>query len=124
VIRAQPMLVVSDVERASRWFQGVLGMRSGHGGGDYEMLMSGSEMVAQLHRWEADEHEHLGDPDEASRGNGVLLWFAVDDFDDVVSRVEETGTVVLDGPLKNPNSGQREVWVSGPEGYVVVAAGS
>ena len=57
------------------------------------------------------------------RGNGVLLWFAVDDFDTVVTSVLQSATVVLDGPLLNPNSGQREVWVRGPEGFTVVAAG-
>jgi catechol 2,3-dioxygenase-like lactoylglutathione lyase family enzyme len=118
------MIVVADVEAASRWFQEVLGLGSGHGGSEYEMLMDGSELVAQLHQWEADEHSHLGDPDEPSRGNGVLLWFATDDFDAVMGRVTETETDVLDGPLVNPNSRQREVWVRGPEGYVVVVAGS
>lgn len=117
------MVVVADVEAASRWFQDVLGLASGHGGTEYEMLMNGSELVAQLHHWEADEHPHLGDPEEASRGNGIVLWFATDDIDSVIRRVEESGTVVLDGPLVNTNSGQREVWVRGPEGYVVVAAG-
>jgi len=118
------MIVVADVESASRRFQAVFGLASGHGGPEYEMLMDGSELVAQLHQWEADEHPHLGDPDDPSRGNGVLLWFATDEFDRIMRRVEKTGTVILDGPLVNPNSGQREVWVRGPEGYVVVAAGS
>jgi catechol 2,3-dioxygenase-like lactoylglutathione lyase family enzyme len=117
------MIVVADVEGASRWFQGVLGLASGHGGTEYEMLMDGSELVAQLHQWEADEHPHLGDPADPSRGNGIILWFVTDDFDGTVRRVEESGSVVLDGPLVNPNSGQREIWLSGPEGYVVVAAG-
>ena len=117
------MIVVSDVEAASQWFCAVLGLQSGHGGAEYEMLLSGSEVVAQLHRWDAHEHPHLGDQTDPSRGNGVLLWFAVDGFEAVVSRIEPTTTVVLDGPLLNPNSKQRELWVRGPEGYVVVAAG-
>lgn len=124
VIRSQPMIVLDDVDAASRWFQEVLGLVSGHGGNEYEMLMDGSELVAQLHQWEADEHPHLGDRGEPSRGNGVLLWFWTDDFDGILHRVEKTETVVLDGPLLNPNSGQREVWIRGPEGFVVVAAGS
>ena len=123
MIRPQPMVVVADVEAASRWFQEVLGLASGHGGAEYEMLMDGDELVAQLHQWEADEHPHLGDPTNPSRGNGVLLWFATDDFDGILRRVEKTGAVILDGPLVNPNSQQREVWLRGPEGYVVVTAG-
>lgn len=117
------MLVVADVVASSKWFQDVLGFMSGHGGSEYEMLMDGSEVVAQLHQWEADEHPHLGDPADPSRGNGILLWFATDDFETVMRRVEDSAAVVLDGPLTNPNSGQREVWLRGPEGYVIVASG-
>jgi catechol 2,3-dioxygenase-like lactoylglutathione lyase family enzyme len=51
----QPMIVVHDVEATSAWYQRVLGLRSGHGGPEYEMLMSGERLVLQLHRWEAHE---------------------------------------------------------------------
>jgi hypothetical protein len=118
------MIVLHDVEAGSRWFQAVLGLASGHGGTEYEMLLDGSDLVAQLHQWEADEHPHLGNPDDPSRGNGILLWFATDDFDAVSGRVKEHGVEILDGPLVNPNSRQREVWVRGPEGYTVVVAGA
>lgn len=117
------MLVLADVESGSRWFQGVLGLSSGHGGAEYEMLLDGAELVAQLHQWEADEHPHLGDRADPSRGNGVLLWFTTDDFDRTMTRVAAHKAAILDGPLLNPNSGQREVWLRGPEGYVVVVAG-
>jgi predicted enzyme related to lactoylglutathione lyase len=85
--------------------------------------MDGDDLVVQLHQWDAHEHSHLGDPADPSRGNGVLLWFATDDFDAAMERVRTTGTIVLDGPLVNPNAGHREVWVRGPEGFVVVIAG-
>lgn len=123
MMQPQPMIVVSDVEAASTWFQDVLGLRSAHGGEEYEMLMDGDVMVAQLHRWEAHEHPHLGDESDASRGNGVLLWFATDDFDALLERVESAAATVLDGPLHNPNAQQREMWLAGPEGYRVVVAG-
>ena len=79
--------------------------------------------MAQLHAWEADEHPQLGDPADPSRGNGVLLWFATDDFGAVMARVAQHGATVVDGPLLNPNSRLREVWIRGPEGYVVVVSG-
>ncbi len=123
MMRPQPLLGLYDFEAGTRWFQDVLGMTTAHGGPESEMLMDGGEMVAQLHHWEADEHPHLGDPTDPSRGNGVLLWFATDDFDAALGRVTDSGTEILDGPLLNENAGQREVWVRGPEGYVVVVAG-
>ena len=123
-MRPQPMIVLRDVEAGSRWFEQVLGLSSGHGGPEYEMLMDGDDVVAQLHHWEADEHPHLGDPADPSRGNGVLsCWFTTDDFDAAMRRVTTNDVVILDGPLLNPNAMQREVWLRGPEGYVIVIAG-
>ena len=109
MIRAQPLIVLHDVESGSKWFQDVLGLRSGHGGADYEMLMDGEQMVAQLHHWDVDDHPHLGDPSETSRGNGVLLWFHTDDFRGVVHQVEAARIEVLEGPRLNPNSKQYEI---------------
>lgn len=117
------MIVLADVEAGSRWFQSVVGLSSGHGGTEYEMLMDGENLIAQLHHWEADEHPYLGNPNDPSRGNGVVLWFATDAFDAAMERVSRHGATILDGPLFNPNAQQREVWLRGPEGYVVVIAG-
>lgn len=122
-MRPQPLITLDDVPAGSLWFQTVLGLSSGHGGAEYEMLMDGDVMVAQLHHWDAHEHPHLGDQAEASRGNGIVLWFATDDFSSVVGRIEGAGVEVLDGPLFNANARHQEVWLRGPEGYVVVVAG-
>jgi len=122
MMQPQPMIVVHDVASCSQWFQDVLGLRSGHGGDAYEMLMDGDVLVAQLHHWDTHEHPFLGDANDPSRGNGVLLWFATDDFDGLMGRVEKAKAKVLDGPLYNPNGRQDEVWLEGPEGYRVVVA--
>lgn len=123
MIRSQPMVVLHDVEAGSRWFQDVVGMTSGHGGKEYEMLMDGDTVLMQLHEWDMHEHPHLGNVEDVSRGNGVLLWFGVDDFDDGVGRVETHGVAILDGPMDNPLAHHREIWLRGPEGYTVVLAG-
>lgn len=118
------MVVLPDVSAGSQWFQTIVGLRSAHGGDEYDMLMSADRLVLQLHRWEEHDHPHLGDRADPSRGNGVLLWFRVDDFDQAMERVKAEAVEVLDGPLANPNAGHREVWVRGPEGYTVVLAGA
>jgi hypothetical protein len=38
-IRPQPLLAVGDVPASSRWYQRLLGARSGHGGDEYERLL-------------------------------------------------------------------------------------
>lgn len=118
----QPLIATHDVTATSRWYQAILGLDSGHGGEDYEQLMFDGRMVMQIHRWEAHEHPHIGNPSLPSRGNGVLLWFQTDDFDAVCKRVTKQRAAVLEGPKVNPNANHRELWLSDPNGYVVVVA--
>lgn len=121
-MKPQPMLVVSDVEATSKWYQDVLGLQSGHGGREYEMLMSGGELVMQLHLWDAHEHPHMGDPGVRPYGNGVLLWFETDDFNGLLARAQAHKAHVLAGPVFNPNARHRELWLEDPNGFKVVVA--
>lgn len=79
-------------------------------------------MILQLHAWDADHHHgHMGDP-SLPVGNGVMVWFEVDDFDAVVARARELqARVVLDVHV-NPNAQHRELWIADPDGYTVVIA--
>ncbi|MGH9290999.1 MAG: VOC family protein, partial [Acidimicrobiales bacterium] len=95
-MRPQPLVAVRDVEASSRWYQKLLGCESGHGGPEYERLVADGTLVLQLHNWEV-EHDHgaIGDPDLRPYGNGVLLWFEVDDFDAAVERAGELGAEIV-----------------------------
>jgi catechol 2,3-dioxygenase-like lactoylglutathione lyase family enzyme len=120
----QPMIAVSDVEASSRWYQNVLGFKSGHGGPEYERLLSADQMVMQLHHWDAHEHPHLGNPGSKPYGNGAVLWFQTDNIEQAFTRATKSKARILD-PLKiNPNANHREFWLSDPDGYVVVVAGA
>ena len=121
-MRPQPMIAVADVEKSSLWYQQLLGVTSVHGGPAYERLNHGDELVLQLHCWEEDEHPHMGSREVKPNGNGVLLWFQVDDFDSAVARARELGAEILEGPHVNPNAHHREVWIRDLDGYVVVLA--
>jgi len=119
----QPLIAVRDVAATSAWYQSVLGLRGAHGGDEYEMLMSGNRLVLQLHHWEADEHPFLGDPGKPP-GNGVLLWFQTERFDEAMQRITAREAAIVDGPKVNPNAQHREVWLRDPNGYTVVIAGA
>lgn len=120
----QPLIAVANVEASSLWYQAVLGLQSGHGGHEYEQLVSDGKMVMQLHHWDAHEHPHLGNPDSRPYGNGVVLWFQTDSFDEAFHRVQEHKAHVLEGPKVNPNANHREFWLRDLDGYVVVIAGA
>lgn len=121
-MQAQPLIAVHDVEVSSRWYQGVLGCESGHGGSEYEQIMHKGKMLLQIHRWDVHEHEHLGNKDAKPYGNGMLLWFQTDDFDGAVKRADVLQAKVLEAPRVNPNAKHREFWLQDPDGYVVVIA--
>lgn len=122
-MKPQPLIAVRDVEESSRWYQRLLGCRSGHGGPEYERLVDPEgRIVLQLHAWQTQrhEHEHMGDPALKPYGNGVLLWFEVADFDAAVERVRRSAVEILSGPLVNPNAQHREIWLRDRDGYAVV----
>lgn len=122
-MQPQPMIAVKDVEASSAWYQSLLHCRSGHGGNEYEQLIGNDDqLILQLHHWDAHAHPFMGDPEQL-KGNGVLLWFRIDDFDAAVSRVQTMSAEILEGPQINPNAQHREIWIRDPDGYVVVLAG-
>lgn len=122
-MKAQPMIAVRDVAATSAWYQQVLGLSSGHGGTEYEQLLSGQELVLQLHAWDTHEHPHLGDPGREPYGNGVLLWFHEADVGQAFARALAGGAEVLEPIQLNPLAGHREFWLRDPNGYKVVVAG-
>jgi hypothetical protein len=128
-MRPQPLVCVSDVEASSRWYQRLLGCQSGHGGTEYEQLVSQGQLILQLHRWDvAHHHGALGDPMAKPYGNGILLWFEIDDFDAAVKRAEEMNVEVVMPRHRNPPPPEEggpnhwEFWLKDPNGYTVVLA--
>jgi len=120
-MRSQPLICVHDVEAMSRWYQQLLGCQSGHGGPHYERLVKDGTLMLQLHRWDV-EHDHgpIGDPDARPYGNGLLLWFEVQDLGAAVVRAEALRAQVLRPLFHHVGANQWECWLRDPEGYKVV----
>jgi catechol 2,3-dioxygenase-like lactoylglutathione lyase family enzyme len=128
MMRPQPLIAVTDVEASSRFYQHVLGCRSDHGGKEYERLISDKGLILQLHRFGVEHHHgRIGNRDDKPYGNGLLLWFEIDDFDAAVKRAMALNVSVVLAPHRNPPDGNggpdhREFWFHDPDGYVVVVA--
>ncbi|MGH9542577.1 MAG: VOC family protein [Terriglobales bacterium] len=127
-MRPQPLIVVSDVEASSRWYQRLLDCRGCHGGAQYEQLVSKDQLVLQLHSFDAAHHHGpIANRDDKPYGNGVLLWFEVDDFDAVIERATRMGVEIVMPKHRNPPEGDGgpnhwECWMRDPDGYVLVVA--
>lgn len=126
-MRPQPLIAVEDVEATSRFYQKLLGCVSAHGGKEYERLEQNGRLIMQLHRWEVEHHHGpIGDPN-LPPGNGVLLWFEIDDFDAAMERVAELQPPIVMPKHRNPPDGDGgpnhwECWLRDPNGYTVVLA--
>lgn len=127
-MRPQPLICVHDVQRSSSFYQRLLGCESDHGGDEYERLKRDGALIMQLHAFDVSHHHGpIGDPSARPYGNGVALWFEVDDFDDAVRRAGESGAELVHPPHRNPPDGpggpdHREIWLRDPDGYLVVLA--
>ena len=127
-MRPQPLIAVTDVEASSQWYQRLLGLQSNHGGKVYEQLVSDGQIVLQLHSFE-EEHHHgpIADRQDRPYGNGLLLWFEIEDFDAALERAHAMGVEILLPRHRNPPDGNGgpnhwECWMHDPDGYVVVIA--
>jgi catechol 2,3-dioxygenase-like lactoylglutathione lyase family enzyme len=127
-MRPQPLICVRDVEASSRWYQRLLGCQSAHGGAEYERLTARGNLILQLHNWEVEHHHgRIGDPGVKPYGNGILLWFEIDDFDSAMVRAEELRAEIVMPRHRNPPDGSGgpnhwELWLRDLDGYTVVLA--
>ena len=123
-VSPQPLLCVRDVPRASQWYQRLLGARGAHGGEEYERIELDDVLILQLHALEEGHHHGaLADP-ALPLGNGVAVWFELDDLDAACARASVLGANIVSEVHTNPNAGHRELWLRDLDGYLVVLAGA
>jgi catechol 2,3-dioxygenase-like lactoylglutathione lyase family enzyme len=122
-MKLRPMLQVSDIPASSRWYQSAVGLRSGHGGDEFEMLFDGDDFVLQLHGLDAHEHGMLSGGADTTRGAGVSLWFETTDrltFEAKVEQARAAGATIAVEPNWNPLAHHYEATLVDLDGYVVV----
>src|SRR5256884_6275238 len=107
--------------RSFKWYQSLFGQpATSPGHPDFgQLLDSDGTVLLCLHEWRAHEHPSLMSPDEASPGNGLLLFFRVDDFDMALKRARTLVTRFEEEPHMNPNTQTQELSLRDPDGYYV-----
>src|SRR3989441_13046645 len=84
-----------------------------------QILDSDGTVLLCLHQWGAHEHPSLMSRDNATPGNGLLLFFRVDDFDMALKRARALVAGLEEEPHANPNTGTKEFSLRDPDGYYV-----
>jgi hypothetical protein len=72
-----------------------------------------------LHKWGAHEHPSLTSPYHAKPGNGLLLFFRVDNFDLALPRARALVSRLEEEPHVNPSTGTAEFSLRDTDGYYV-----
>ena len=119
--RTWTIIGVADVPSSFKWHQSLLGLPEATPAHDYFGQISDSDgtVLLCLHKWGAHEHPSLTSPDQGKAGNGLLLFFRVDDFGMALSRARALVTRLEEEPHLNPNTGTMEFALRDPDGYYV-----
>lgn len=120
--RTWTIIGVADVARSFNWYQSLFGHPETRPAHDYwgQLLDTDGTVLLCLHQWGAHDHPSLTSPEHAEPGNGLLLFFRVDDFDDALRRARDLVTALEQEPSVNPNTGTREFALRDPDGYCVM----
>lgn len=113
---------VGNVHASFKWYQTLLGISATAPAHDYfgQIVDSDGTVLLCLHSWGEHDHPSLTSPEHAKPGNGLLLFFRVDDFDLAVSRARTLVAQLDEEPAVNPATGTLEFSLRDPDGYHVM----
>jgi catechol 2,3-dioxygenase-like lactoylglutathione lyase family enzyme len=119
--RTWTIVGVGDVPSSLKWYQALFGQPITAPAHDYfgQILDSDGTVLLCLHEWGAHEHPSLTSPAAGTPGNGLLLFFRVDDFDLAFERARSLATRFEEEPHVNPNTQTKEFSLRDPDGYYI-----
>ena len=120
--RTWTIIGVDDVAGSLRWYQSLFGQPETLPAHDDwgQILDSDGTVLLCLHKWGAHGHPTLTSADNGKTGNGLILFFRVDDFDLTLLRARALVTELAEEPRMNPSTGSLEFALRDPDGYYVM----
>ena len=122
--RTWTIIGVADVARSFHWYQSLFGQPQSLPAHDYfgQVVDTDGTVLLCVHKWGDHGHPTLLSPDRVEPGNGLLLFFRVDDFDAALSRARNLVGQLDEEPSTNPATGTREFALRDPDGYYVMVS--
>ena len=122
--RTWTIIGVKEVAASFKWYQSLFGQPATAPAHDHwgQICDSDGTVLLCLHQWGAHDHPSLMSPDKAPAGNGLLLFFRVDDFVLALQRARALVLQLDQEPHVNPATGTREFALRDPDGYHVMVS--
>jgi catechol 2,3-dioxygenase-like lactoylglutathione lyase family enzyme len=119
--RIWTIIGVSDVARSLKWYQSLFGQPETPPAHDDfgQILDADGTILLCLHQWGAHGHPTLMSPNNGSPGNGLLLFFRVDDYEMALKRARGLVARFEEEPHVNANTQTREFSLRDLDGYYV-----
>ena len=119
--RIWTIIGVSNVANSFKWYQSLFGQpETSPAHDDFgQILDEDGTVLLCLHEWGAHDHPTLTSPDIAQPGNGLLLFFRVDDYDAALIRARALVPHLAEEPHQNPSTQTMEFSLRDPDGYFV-----
>lgn len=121
MIRTETVIAVDSVETSSKWYQALLNCKNTHENGQVfdQLIDTDGTVLLCLHSWGDHDHPTLSRPGKGMAGNGLMLFFRVDDFEQAWERARSLGAAIEEEPHVNPLAGHNEFALRDPDGYSV-----
>lgn len=122
--RTWTIIGVADVSRSFHWYRSLLGLPYANPAHEYfgQLVDVDGTVLLCLHRWGEHGHPSLSGPDPSGPGNGLLLFFRVDDLDGALARARSLVEELEEEPNVNPGTGTLEFALRDPDGYHVMVS--
>jgi catechol 2,3-dioxygenase-like lactoylglutathione lyase family enzyme len=124
MIRTWTIIGVKDVRGSFKWYQMLLGRPEAAPAHDDwgQICDDDGTVLLCLHEWGSHDHPSLVTPDIAPPGNGLLLFFRVDDFDNALQSARGLVSRLDEEPHMNSATGTPEFALRDPDGYRVMVS--
>jgi catechol 2,3-dioxygenase-like lactoylglutathione lyase family enzyme len=119
--RIWTIIGVRDVASSFKWYQSLFGQpETSPAHDDFgQILDTDGTVLLCVHEWGAHDHPPLTSPDLAQPGNGLLMFFRVDDYDEALIRARALVPKFEEEPHLNPSTQTMEFSLRDPDGYFV-----
>jgi catechol 2,3-dioxygenase-like lactoylglutathione lyase family enzyme len=119
--RTWTIIGVNNVAGSFKWYQSLLGLPETLPEHDHfgQIVDTDGTVLLCLHEWGEHDHPSLASPERAEPGNGLLLFFRVDDYEASLVNARKLAAHLEEEPNLNPNTRTMEFSLRDPDGYYV-----